>query len=241
MVRLRPVTFGLADLGVLIDLRPHLSLVHRIAHPHTWVTQVGADHAAAQLCAAGVWLAAVWVTLGTVAGLAGALPGIAGRIGASVARTLLPRAMYRIVAGAAGLGVLLTPALAAGAVAPQPAPTASQPTPTPQWPTDAPVRPPQWPAMPPIPSVGHGRAPVHGHAPQPRLPRHRHPAELVVVRPGDTLWGIAADHLPGHPPQRRIAAAWPRWYAANRAVIGDDPGLIVPGQHLHPPSEGSSS
>jgi hypothetical protein len=33
-----------------------------------------------------------------------------------------------------------------------------------------------------------------------------------------------------------IAAAWPRWYAANRAVIGPDPGLIRPGQELMPPS-----
>ena len=33
-----------------------------------------------------------------------------------------------------------------------------------------------------------------------------------------------------------IAREWPRWYAANRAVIGADPDLIVIGQVLTPPS-----
>ncbi|MEV5432162.1 transglycosylase family protein [Streptomyces sp. NPDC052701] len=43
-----------------------------------------------------------------------------------------------------------------------------------------------------------------------------------VVREGDTLSGIAARH----------GTTWQRLYAANRAVIGDDPHVIVPGQRL---------
>ncbi|MDT3727845.1 transglycosylase family protein [Streptomyces sp. DSM 41972] len=43
-----------------------------------------------------------------------------------------------------------------------------------------------------------------------------------VVRPGDTLSGIAARH----------GTDWQRLYAANRDVIGDDPDVIVPGQRL---------
>jgi nucleoid-associated protein YgaU len=63
-----------------------------------------------------------------------------------------------------------------------------------------------------------------------------HPAGAgVIVRRGDSLWRIAAAHLPGQPTDRRIAASWPRWYAANRQVVGTDPNLITPGEVLHAP------
>lgn len=61
------------------------------------------------------------------------------------------------------------------------------------------------------------------------------PVEVVVVRRGDTLWGIARRHLAPHATDAQIARAWPRWYTANRAVIGPDPGLIRPGQRLRAP------
>jgi nucleoid-associated protein YgaU len=57
------------------------------------------------------------------------------------------------------------------------------------------------------------------------------------VRPGDSLWRIAAEHLPAGATAQQIATAWPHWYAANRAVIGADPNHITPGQILHPPTE----
>ena len=43
-----------------------------------------------------------------------------------------------------------------------------------------------------------------------------------TVRAGDTLSGIAARH----------GTSWQRIHAANKAVIGDDPDTIVPGQRL---------
>ncbi|MER5861046.1 LysM domain-containing protein [Streptomyces sp900105245] len=43
-----------------------------------------------------------------------------------------------------------------------------------------------------------------------------------MVRQGDTLSTIAASH----------GTTWQRIYAANKAVIGEDPNLIVPGQRL---------
>ncbi|WP_427923381.1 transglycosylase family protein [Streptomyces sp. cg40] len=43
-----------------------------------------------------------------------------------------------------------------------------------------------------------------------------------TVRKGDTLSGIAAEH----------GTTWRKIYAANKAVIGGDPDLIVPGQQL---------
>ncbi|ROS78510.1 LysM domain-containing protein [Cellulomonas sp. PhB143] len=58
----------------------------------------------------------------------------------------------------------------------------------------------------------------------------------VVVRPGDTLWSIAADALPVDATPSDVAAATRGWYARNVDVVGDDPDLILPGQHLSPPA-----
>jgi nucleoid-associated protein YgaU len=55
------------------------------------------------------------------------------------------------------------------------------------------------------------------------------------VAPGDCLWLIAARRLGPHPTDAEITAQWPRWYAANRSVIGADPNLITPGEVLHAP------
>lgn len=73
--------------------------------------------------------------------------------------------------------------------------------------------------------------------PAPEIPSTPGVPAAVTVEPGDSLWTIAAAHLPGGSPNAAIAAAWPRWYAANRAVIGDDPNLIHPGQVLSAPEE----
>jgi nucleoid-associated protein YgaU len=48
------------------------------------------------------------------------------------------------------------------------------------------------------------------------------------------LWAIAATRLGPQATPALVAANWPRWYAANRAVIGADPDLIRPGQLLQP-------
>jgi LysM repeat protein len=63
----------------------------------------------------------------------------------------------------------------------------------------------------------------------------------VVVRRGDTLWDIAADHLGPGANNTQVAAEWPRWHAANRSTIGPDPNLILPGQRLRIPDPQSPS
>ncbi len=63
---------------------------------------------------------------------------------------------------------------------------------------------------------------------------HANPAG-VTVRAGDSLWSIAAEHLPADATAAQIDAAWHEWYQANRDVIGDDPNLIRPGQVLTAP------
>jgi len=60
--------------------------------------------------------------------------------------------------------------------------------------------------------------------------------ESVIVRGGDSLWSIAAHHLPPNPTDTDIDIAWRAWYFANKDVIGNNPDLIQPGQHLLPPT-----
>lgn len=62
-------------------------------------------------------------------------------------------------------------------------------------------------------------------------------ATTVTVERGDSLWAIAARHLPAGATDAQIAAAWPAWYHANAAAIGPDPDLIRPGQVLVVPAE----
>jgi nucleoid-associated protein YgaU len=60
----------------------------------------------------------------------------------------------------------------------------------------------------------------------------------VVVRRGDTLWSLAERHLGPGATNGEIAVEWPHWFTANRAVIGDDPDHLVPGERLRPPERG---
>ena len=59
--------------------------------------------------------------------------------------------------------------------------------------------------------------------------------DIVVIRRGDTLWSIAAAHLGPDATDVEIARAWPRWHAANRSTIGEDPHTLLPGTELTPP------
>lgn len=62
------------------------------------------------------------------------------------------------------------------------------------------------------------------------------PRTVATVRPGDTLWGLAADHLGTDATDADVAAAWPRWHEVNRTVIGADPDVLRPGQVLVVPT-----
>ena len=70
------------------------------------------------------------------------------------------------------------------------------------------------------------------------VPREALP-DRVVVRRGDTLWDLCARHLGPRASTADIAQEWPRWYEANVGVIGPDPDLILPGQELVVPEQGS--
>jgi hypothetical protein len=72
-------------------------------------------------------------------------------------------------------------------------------------------------------------------APPTAAARSAVPGDDVVVAPGDTLWDLAAAELGPDATDRQVAQAWPQWWSANRAAIGTDPDLLVPGTHLSVP------
>ncbi|MCU6480056.1 LysM peptidoglycan-binding domain-containing protein [Arthrobacter sp. A2-55] len=101
---------------------------------------------------------------------------------------------------------------------------------------------PHGPATDPGPLVSPARRPAAGHPAAGRqvgnvqdksVPESG--AGTVVVQGGDTLWSIVATSLGPDASDVEVADAWPRWYQANRAVIGPDPNIILPGQVLLTP------
>lgn len=124
-------------------------------------------------------------------------------------------------------------------VAPPPTVTPTPPAPTATETPDrrpAPTRPTaaRTAAVPPRHIAKAPSARVHG-ASTPK--RHQtDDAPPVVVRPGDSLWSIAAAHLPPDASATEITEGWHAWWATNRRVIGPDPDLIHPGQRLQPPT-----
>lgn len=162
-----------------------------------------------------IWLVGVlalaaygWLVLALAVTAAGNLPGQAGRVGRLLQRAVVPAAVRPLLAAALATGLTITPLASHAAGAPH----------DPHETTDQSGVSASSPATMPV-------SPVMDMQPW-------------VVRPGDTLWAIAAARLGGHPRPAAIAAQWPRWWAANRRVIGDDPDLIVPGQRLSPPRSG---
>lgn len=167
-----------------------------------------------------------------------AVPGRAGRCCSAAARAVTPVLVRRLLVGGLGLGLTAAPALAHAS--PSIVSTADRLPELDRSGSPAPVSPSagspaeqlgvapdldrgQVPAKPPPPS------------PSPPPPPTSAPVAAYVVAPGDTLWAIAARHLPAGASDASIDREWRRWYRANRAVIGADPDVIEPGQRLTPP------
>ena len=227
------------------------------------------DSLVAVTAAAGAWSCLCWLCLAVVVSLLAALPRFAGGLVASASRRIAPAAVRRFVAGALGLVVASGPlastgiaaaaalpakpgisaaALTATSAAAKIAPALDRPVALADF--DRPVKsdspfeiekrmPVKWtpdrPAPPPRPHSGAGTLPLVAATPH---ARHAIP-EQVTVRRGDTLWDIAARSLGAAATPLEVARAWPRWYAANRDVIGPDPALLEPGSLLTPPVPGS--
>ncbi|GAB3199650.1 hypothetical protein GCM10027261_29930 [Geodermatophilus arenarius] len=180
--------------------------------------------------AAAAWAVWAWGALGLVLTALSALPGLAGAAAGVLLRRVVPASGRRAAALVLGVGLVTAPVLTGCATAgPVVVATTGAPAPlaVPDWP--APVPAPAAPAPAPA-------APV----PAPAVPDWPMPApgEHVVLR-GECLWTIAAADLRARtgvePPDSATAAAVGRWWAANAAVIGPDPDLLLPGQVLRPP------
>jgi len=185
---------------------------------------------------------ALGVTVASGAGLAGTVPAMAAGPqtvpGAARVHGIVPGATAAAVDGPVegrdprpAYGDL--PSLDRPAATALPAPIEA---PTPAWPP-APVMS----GYAPLPtrSAPHAEqtvpAPTHLVTSAPRTGQAEEQRD-VVVRRGDSLWAITARHLGPGASDAEIAATWPRWYAANRNVIGADPDLLLPGQRLRPPA-----
>jgi hypothetical protein len=152
-------------------------------------------------------------------------------------------------------GIPASPQPAPGSAQPPasgpPAPAAASPTRPETVPTPAatPPGPTPSPVAGPAPAAG-ATSPVAGSpanppgppsaTPRPAVEAAARPAgpAIVVVQRGDCLWDIAARALGDGASDADVAAAWPRWYAANRDVVGPDPDLLHPGAVLRPPAGG---
>jgi nucleoid-associated protein YgaU len=165
--------------------------------------------AAVVLCAAVGWLlVAALLTLATQALRCGHTT--AGRL----ARAITPALVHTLVSSACGAALLTAPAApTASAAPPDEAAAGARALPVPDRPV---LRPPS--TRPPStrsPGAGGGAT--------------------VRIRRGDTLWSIAARHLPATASDGEIAGAWPTWFRRNRGRLGPDPHLIHPGTRLRVP------
>lgn len=203
-------------------------------------------------------VAAAALSLGCWAIVLAAVARATGRRAAGLERAaaaLTPAVLRRMIAAGVGVGLGLAGATTASAVetdlgwvptgttaapAATVAPADGTATPRPAAPA-SPTAPPAAPApsgtgAEPAPLlVGASSAPAtppSAPEPAPSLAAPTAGAGTVVVRPGDTLWDLAAARLGGSPTNAAVQDAWPQWYAANRDVIGVDPDVLRPGQVL---------
>ena len=180
----------------------------------------------------------------------------AARVAVSTSPRVLRPGLSALLAGSIAIGVA-GPALAAAPVsgssrllappsaAPTPAAVAgprSVPTPDPGLPS------PGWSSLPApgwLPAAPRRAPTIVQAAPAVHLvtgtgSRSAAPDDEVVVRRGDTLWHLAARSLGPGAATAEIAAEWPRWWRANRDVIGADPDLLLPGTRLRAPASATT-
>ena len=221
------------------------------------------DQLLALAAAAVAWTTLGHLVLVLAATALGALPGAVGRVAATVAETVTPAAGRRLVRLAVGLtvaaGSVASTVPSAAAPGSETAavratvaslPGIQRPGGDPSPSLTAAV--PDVSALPAIGRPGQAGGWVPEVPPAPAEPTPPPPAvrlvaavprdgeavtDEVVVRRGDSLWQLAARALGGDATDTEIASEWPRWYEANRDVVGDDPDLLLPGTVLRPPAQ----
>ena len=175
------------------------------------------DEVVVAVCATGLTAGLAWLWVITTTTALALLTGRRVRGGGAVRRLVLAACGVAVVAGIGapavaadhhGPGVLAGLPLPERAVAPH---------------TSAPPDP------PPEAARTEARRPVVADASDERDART---SAVHVVRPGDSLWAVAQAHPRAG---ADTAQRWQEIWHANRAVVGDDPDLILPGQALRLP------
>jgi nucleoid-associated protein YgaU len=185
--------------------------------------------------AVACWTLLGWVALVLALTALGSIPGALGRVGAEAATRLTPVAMSKAARLALGLTVVAGPATVALPVNAAPMATRVTALDGPAANTEALSLPdvgrPGWIEAANTTEVNTEPAPT-GSA--------RRAVATVAVEAGDCLWTIAAEALAAtigsEPSNAAVADEWPRWYALNRAAIGADPDLLLPGMLLRAPA-----
>mgnify|MGYP000657421710 CR=1 FL=1 len=206
----------------------------------------------------------LWLLLALAVSAAAHLPGLPGRVSGALARRIAPVAVRRLAAiavgvGVVGSGVATTASPATAAPAPVLAAAVDDDVPSPAFAPTVTRAPSSSASTPTAPTAGTAVVPTlsevavrnerPGWVPSASSVRRPVDARLVtgparesvggevVVHRGDCLWDIVAAHLGPSATDDDIVREWPRWYAANRDVIGDDPDRITPGLVLHTPTQ----
>jgi nucleoid-associated protein YgaU len=207
--------------------------------------------------ALAAWACTAWLGVVVAVTWADRLPGVAGRAARRAGSHLAPhavRALARVaIGGAVAASVFAgSAALADGrSASPSPLASASSTADPLDWPMSTPhaARPSTAGTRSATPTPTATPSPPPARTPVAQRQGPVAPADVavvpvdvpggvvggVVVQPGDSLWSIAARALSPSASDRQVAQAWPRWWSANRAVLGADPDLIYPGTQLSAP------
>lgn len=184
------------------------------------------DELLVRACAATAIGCAAWLWLGATAVLAATVRGRP-----TPRRCLLPATVRRALLGACGVALASGLVVPAGASEPGSTPDQGPPAvatlldglPLPDRAADA-----SGPRVAGRPAPA-AAAPARSTGPAPSTGRS------VTVRPGDTLWAIAAADLPGGAEPDEVDRHWRLLHDLNRDLLGPDPDLIHPGQRLRLP------
>ncbi len=210
----------------------HRALVLAAVPALALLTPAGTGPTAPLLSAVSVaaWACTGWLLLVALLEHSSRLPGLAGRAAAGLVRRIAPAPVRAAVSAALAIAVLTGSPAHAEDRTPTIAGSSSDAL---DWPGLAPET--ARPVSSPIPQMSPTAVPhARPTATAPARPAVR-PAGEVVVRAGDSLWSIARRALGPGARDRQVAQTWPRWWAANRSVVGDHPDLIHPGDRLSAP------
>lgn len=199
-----------------------------------------ADLLGALASAAGAAVLLWWVLSLACSAAAVGLERRGNRRAAAAARRFSPAFMRRLILAVLSLQLLSGPAVHAAMVpGPEWMPTRTEasapagasmsrpegkPPVDPGWRPSAPV------TRPGLLAPSDVRAGLQADTAQPQRARE------VTVLAGDTLWDIAKKDLGPGASDVEVALHWPRWYQANRSLIGLSPDVLLPGQVLQAPS-----